>query len=188
MKIKLLFSVFAIIAFLTLTATHSNTPSCHPEPFSILNHFDHSGYMGCHDGVLAVQNFNAGFDHVHCLKITASATCDNLFWTGVYFQHPADNWCKEKGVDLSRKGFSKITFQARGLNGGEEIKFKAGNENCDSFTTSKLKKHLTKEWQTFTIDLAGKDLSNVTSPFCWLVDFKSVGNEITFYLDNIQFE
>ena len=67
-------------------------------------------------------------------------------WGGVYWQYPTDNWCEKPGLDLSRMGFSRITFQTRGEIGGERIRFKSGHD-CpeESLTTPEKIVTLTTE-------------------------------------------
>ena len=45
---------------------------------------------------------------------------------------------------------------------------------------------LKREWQQYSIDLKGQDLSRVKTPFAWTTFSK--GLPVTFYLDDIQFE
>ena len=47
---------------------------------------------------------------------------------------------------------------------------------------------LTKEWQPYTIDLRGKDLSYVSGGFSWTTNTEVNPGNCVFYLDNIQYE
>jgi hypothetical protein len=121
------------------------------------------------------------------MKIRCSAP---FGWTGVAWQNPANDWGdKPGGYDLT--GAKKLTFWAKGEMGGELIDFGVGLLNSDKefhdtakveFKSIKLK----KKWKQYSINLKGKDLSNIKIPFYWI----SGGNNhtVTFYLDDIQFE
>ena len=47
---------------------------------------------------------------------------------------------------------------------------------------------LTKEWQKYTIDLAGKDLSNIIGGFCFAASKDDNPNGFIIYLDDIIYE
>ena len=47
---------------------------------------------------------------------------------------------------------------------------------------------LTTEWQQFTIDLQGKDLSSIIGGFCWASNIDVNPDGMVFYLDDIQYE
>ena len=92
------------------------------------------------------------------------------------------------GLDLT--GAKKLTFWARGENGGEKVSFSYGlldKANYPDSSKGEIKDaELTKEWKQYTIDLSGKDLSQIKTPFAWILGAK--GDPITFYLDDIKFE
>lgn len=153
-------------------------------PYSITDYFIASGYMG--DRVRFIKNSKEDpLDGETCIKV--SYTAKNRLWGGLYLQKPANNWCEKAGVDLSTKGFSKLTFWAKGKDGNEEIKFLAGHDCGDSVEEEKTVT-LESKWQQYTIDLTDKDLSNITGAFGFSIDSKAQFGPITFYLDDIQFE
>ena len=47
---------------------------------------------------------------------------------------------------------------------------------------------LTTDWQQFTIDLEGKDLSSISGGFCWATNLDVNPDGAMFYLDDIRFE
>lgn len=111
-------------------------------------------------------------------------------WTGIYWQYPENNWGDLPGVNLT--GATKLTFWARGNNGGEQAEFKFGgiknqnkkySDSCRVLTTGLLQ--LTKDWQQYSIDLSSKDLSNVIGGFCWVTNAKQNRTGCTIYLDDI---
>jgi len=172
------------ILFVIISACNAQTASI----YSVLDNFIPSGYMGDIKNIILKKNYvdNIRPDSL-CTKITYSA--GDSGWGGVYWQYPANNWCKQKGKDLSKSGYTRITFYAKGENGREEVKFRVGQDCGDSFVSDELTKRLTRSWIRVTIDLEGKDLSNITGAFCCVVDSKANADEaVTFYIDDVQFE
>lgn len=124
-----------------------------------------------------------------CTKI--SFMPKKLDWGGISWQYPANNWCTMPGKNLSGKGFTKLTFWARGENGNEEVKFKMGQDCGDSYVSDEITQLLSAKWTKITINVAKKDLSNITGAFLWVIDSKAnpqSSGSITFYLDDVQFE
>jgi len=157
------------------------------------NHFIASGWMGDFNDV----NLNdAWTENPHsgasCIKVVYSNKASSgARWVGVYWQSPANNWGSKKGgFDLT--GATKLTFWARGENGGERIEeFKLGGitgEYPDSDAAGIGPVILTKEWKQYTIDLRGKDLSYLSGGFCWATNLDVNPNGVTFYLDDIVYE
>lgn len=181
MKTNLL-TLFLLMIF--LTACNAQNIS----NFNILDKFTSSGYMGDVRNIIVKKNYNDnGRPDSLCTKITYSA--GDSGWGGVYWQYPANNWCQKKGMDFSKSGYKRLTFYVKGANGGEEVKFKVGQDCGDSFVSDELVLRLTKSWNKSTIDLVGKDLSNITGAFCWIVDSKAnTDGTVTFYIDDVQFE
>lgn len=149
--------------------------------------FEPAGYMGKTDAIkmsASTQNPHSG---ATALKIDYSAPAD---WGGVVWQSPAEDWGdKPGGYDLS--GAKKLTFWARGDKGGEEANFSFGVLGADKKfpdsakgETGKVK--LDKEWKQYSIDLSGKDLSQIKTGFCWTVEGR--GEPVTFYLDDIEWQ
>lgn len=157
------------------------------------NHFTPSGWMGDfgdikyndkhmvnpHGGTTAVQI-------IYTNKATQGAR-----WAGIYWQNPPNNWgTRPGGYDLT--GAKKLTFWARGEKGGERIEeFKIGGitgEYADSDVAGIGPVVLTTEWQQFTIDLEGKDLSSISGGFCWATNLDVNPDGATFYLDDIRYE
>lgn len=120
-----------------------------------------------------------------CLKCAFDST-DNF--GGVVWQSPADDWGDAPGgLDLS--GASKLTFWARGKEGGERVEFKLGilgkeKKVFDTGSASKIVT-LTPEWTAYEIDLTGLDLRRIKTPFVWVVEGR--GKPTTFYLDEIRY-
>ena len=157
------------------------------------NHFAPSGWMGDYGDIkinlAATEKPRSGNTSI---KITYSAKMtQGAGWAGIYWQQPANNWGEKKGgYDLT--GASKLTFWARGANGGEKMaEFKMGGitgEFPDSDSASIGPIELSTEWQKYTIDLKDKDMSHMIGGFCWAASKDDNPNGFVIYLDDIIYE
>jgi len=157
------------------------------------NHYIPSGWMGDYGDI----KFNDKFmEKPHSGTTSIQITFNNKAtqgarWCGIYWQNPANNWgTRPGGYDLT--GAKKLTFWARGDKGGERIEeFKIGGitgEYADSDVAGIGPVVLTPEWQEFTIDLEGKDLSSISGGFCWATNLDVNPDGATFYIDDIKYE
>jgi len=170
------------------------------EPFNVYadksardNHFIPSGWMGDYSDVSYNDNWK---EDTHtgatCIKIIYRANVSQgARWVGMYWQNPANNWGHKKGgFDLT--GASKVTFWAKGENGGERVEeFKIGGLTGtypDSDIASIGPVLLTKNWKQYEIDLIGKDLSYISGGFCWSTNLDVNPGGCTFYLDDMRYE
>ena len=111
-------------------------------------------------------------------------------WVGVTWQHPMNDWGDLAG-GYNLTGAEKLTFWGKGKNGDEVISFGVGilkddREYYDTAFSELNDVKLSDEWKQYTIDLKGKDLRRIKTPFYWTLG--SPGFPVTFYLDDIQFE
>ena len=146
-----------------------------------------SGWMG-NTGAITLDEKCTTSPHegMYCIKAQFKAA-DN--YGGVVWQNPANNWGDlSGGKDLSKA--KKVTFWARGENGGETVQFKFGligpDKKFADTGSGDTTVTLTKEWTQYSIDASGKDLSRIVTGFCWVV--AGQGTPVTFYLDNIQYQ
>ena len=158
-----------------------------------VNHFTPSGWMGDYGDVkVDDSNTTDPADGKTCIKITYSAKgTQGAGWTGVFWQHPSNNWGeKAGGFDLS--AYKRLTFWARGEQGGEKIaEFKMGGitgEHGDSDSASVGPIVLTKDWKKYTIDLSDKNLSHIIGGFAWSASRDDNPNGFVAYLDEIRYE
>ena len=146
-----------------------------------------------------------------CIKIAYKAKPGQAYgWAGLYWQYPPNNWGNiPKAYDLT--GATKLTFWARGKDGGEVInKFQVGGitgKYRDSGIASIGPITLSKEWKKYTINLRNMNnsiiisdedkecwpfmepLSRIIGGFCWATSLEANNSQsITFYLDEIRFE
>jgi len=122
-----------------------------------------------------------------CMKCSFKSN-DNF--GGIVWQSPANDWGDLPG-GKNLTGATKLTFWARGDEGGEVVNFSLGvlgkdKPFHDSDSAALKDVELTKDWKQYTIDLTGKDLSCIKTGFVWIVGSK--GKPVTFYLDDIQYE
>ncbi|MDD5044382.1 MAG: hypothetical protein PHH69_05695 [Candidatus Omnitrophica bacterium] len=160
---------------------------------SIKNHYIPSGYMGDYGDIkldkASKENPQSGDT---CIKIAYSAKASQgAGWVGIYWLNPANNWGdKDAGFDLSKA--TKLTFWARGEKGGERIEeVKMGGimgNFPDSDTASIGPVILTPEWQQYTIDLNGKDISSIIGGFCWVTNVDVNPEGAVVYFDEIKYE
>ena len=94
-------------------------------------------------------------------------------WGGVVWQSPANDWGdRPGGFDLT--GAKRLTFWARGADGGEAVSFEFGilpraKKFPDTAKGSLGKVKLGADWKQYRIDLEGKDLSRIKTGFVWVV-------------------
>ena len=164
------------------------------ERSSAANHFIPSGWMG-DTGDLKIDEAWTADPHsgTTCVRVIYSGNVSQgMRWAGIFWQNPENNWgaAKKAGFDLSAA--RKLTFWARGENGGERIEtFKLGGisgDYPDSDVAGIGPLVLTPEWKQYTIDLAGKDLSYIIGGFCWSTNVDVNPEGCVFYLDDIRYE
>jgi hypothetical protein len=151
-------------------------------------HWAPSGYMGDHDAVTmdptcTEQPRASGGT---CLKVSFAKAGG---WGGTVWQNPANDWGKlPGGFDLS--GSTRLTFWARGHDGGEQVKLGVGMIDTTTrfYDTTKkdLAVTLTTVWTQYTIELGDRDLARIKSGFWWTVGGKD--KPVVFYLDDIRYE
>jgi len=202
MKKILSLAVAAVFVAAAASAVFAQAKSAAPafKPFAVYvenasreNHYAPSGWMGDYGDIklnqACTEKPRSGNT---CIKITYNAKmAQGAGWAGIYWQQPANNWGERKGgYDLT--GANKLTFWARGEKGGEKIaEFKAGGitgEFPDTDSQSIGPIELSKEWQKYTIDLKGKDMSHIIGGFCWAASKDDNPDGFVMYLDDIIYE
>ena len=128
----------------------------------------------------------------NCLRfVYTGKTTQGAGWAGVYWQNPVNNWGDIKG-GYNLSGAKKITFWARGEKGGETIiRFGIGGiggEYPDSSKSEIGPVVLGKQWNEYTINLTGKDISYINGGFYWMTDKVSNPEGMIFYIDYIKYE
>src|SRR3989338_936417 len=157
------------------------------------NHYVPSGWMGDY-GDLKIDDKNMTAPHSGTTSIKfvySGKATQGARWAGIYWQNPPNNWgTRPGGYDLT--GAKKVTFWARGENGGERIEeFKIGGmtgEYADSDVAGIGPVVLTAEWKQYVIDLESKDLSSISGGFLWATNIDANPDGAVFYLDDIRYE
>lgn len=157
------------------------------------NHYIPSGWMGDYGDMKFNDKYmttpRSGTTSIQIIYNTNAS--QGARWAGIYWQNPPNNWgTRPGGYDLT--GAKKLTFWIRGEKGGERIEeIKVGGitgEYADSDVAGIGPVVLTTDWQQFTIDLEGKDLSSISGGFCWATNLDVNPEGATFYLDDIRYE
>ncbi len=180
----------------------SDGPSSTPHPFKMFavytdqaphrTHYAPSGYMGDSDLTLSGAYTPTPRGNGTCLRVNYKASGPKG-WVGIYWQDPANNWGDvpgRAGYDL--RGATRLTFWARGENGGERVhEFRVGGivgQHSDSDVATLNNVRLTKEWKPYTIDLSKKDLRHIIGGFGLFLNKAENSGGCVFYLDDILYQ
>jgi len=155
------------------------------------NHYYPSGWMGDISSISFdsswTSNCHAG---TSCIKNTFTAKGNN--WAGIYWQESENNWGTVPNAGYDLAGATKLTFRAKGGNGGEKIEFFVGGitgTHPDSLSkTSTGYITLSSSWQEYTIDLTSKNLSHVIGGFGWVTNSPNNPSGAIFFLDEIKYD
>jgi hypothetical protein len=184
--------LLAIVSIVSMVCYAEGQPT---KVESVSDRFIPSGWMGDIDDIaLNVQSTNNPYSGPECIEIIYSAAkSKGAGWAGIYWQYPENNWGHMPGWNDVFTGAKRLTFWARGLNGGETSEFKMGGiagRYSDSvrpaISTGVIT--LSKEWRQYSINLNDKDLSHVIGGFCWVTNIIGNPRGCTIYLDDIRYE
>jgi hypothetical protein len=112
---------------------------------------------------------------------------------GICWKNRAGNDGDAPGDDLSKAGYRRIAFWAKGKAGGEVVEFRAGGlghvktRYMDSFDVTAGKLKLTPEWKEYIIYVSDANLASVMTPFCALFYEEDNPNGASIWLDDIQY-
>ncbi|MDR1601066.1 MAG: hypothetical protein LBS42_01385 [Tannerella sp.] len=194
----------AAAAIFFATPGHRDPVYVYKDFGSAENSFTQSFFMGDnYENIPPMNDAAVGFDST---GIEAEINFDHNAWGGYYFTvsvidetatRPAtgnDN----AGINLA--GARRLSFYAKGLEGGEQVEFFTaglgyGEDFTDKYPDSSRKislgyVQLTTEWTKYEIDVSGHDLSRVAGGFGWV---SSQGRNaertaIRFRFDEVRFE
>ena len=154
------------------------------------NHYFPSGWIGDISAIdLDTDWPTDSHSGSSCIRVTFTANGDN--WAGIYWQEPENNWGTVPNGGYNLEGASKVTFWARGENGGEKVEFFVGGiqgqypDSLAKMSTGYVT--LTNSWYKYTINLSG-DLSNVVGGFGWVTNSPNNPDGATFYIDDIKYD
>jgi len=201
MKKTLLRGIICLITFLGLALSSSLAAEdfyVYSDKNSPSNNFIPSGWMGDTNDIKfndqATDEFASGATSI---KITYTAKkSQGNGWSGIYWQSSQNNWGeKDSGLDLS--DYNKLSFKAKGQNGGEVITtLKVGGITKNGITGEPVSFpdttsveigpiRLTSEWQEYYVNLVDKDLTNINGGLAIIFNSEQAGEEQTVYLDEI---
>jgi hypothetical protein len=168
------------------------------------NHFSQPFWMGDnYDNIPGMNEVAGGFD---VTGIMAEIDFEHHEWGGYYFTTPVIDGAITRAatgndnVGINLSGALKLTFLAKGLEGGECVEFFTaglgyGEDFTDEFPDSSRKislgvVKLTTEWTQYEIPLSGHDLSRVAGGFGWVASSRRNAERtaIRFCFDEIRFE
>ncbi len=162
-------------------------------PQELTSLFFQDGWMGdIKDISLDIFSSIQPYSGKSCIRIAYSGKgSSGQNWAGIYWLYPNNNWGnRPEGRNLI--GATKLCFMAKGETGGEIAEFKIGGVSGkyqDSFQPSLNKTiTLTSEWNEYSFDLRGRDLSNVIGGFCWVTNTTQNPNGCVIFLDDIIFK
>jgi hypothetical protein len=197
---------FPISAYSGMSASTLHTPPAqtiereatsffyvHSGQGSLISHYIPSGWMGDYGDLRLSNSYTENPSHSKtCLKITYSGLASQgAGWAGIYWQNPSNNWGNAPG-GYNLQGMRRLTFWARGAEGGERVAvFKIGGIEgiyADSDTAQIGPIQLTADWRQYSIDLTNVDLSRVMGGFAWAASRVDNSGPIAFYLDQIRYE
>lgn len=192
---KKFFAIIALMLLVSITVMAAEDFSIYTEKSAPTNRFIPSGWMGDYgDLKYNDQSTDNPFSGVTCIEIGYSAKKSaGNGWAGIFWQSSSNNWgTKQTGFDLT--GMNKLSFMARGKEGGEVItKIQVGGiqgENLpypDTVSVEMGPIRLTKDWQEYTVNLVGKDLSYVNGGLCLVFNAEQAGKPQTVYLDDVKY-
>ena len=143
-----------------------------------------SGYMG---DTAALHLNDSCKTNPHSGPTCLQVTFTGKDWGGVVWQSPANDWGDKPG-GWNLTGASKLTFWARGAKGGEKVDFKLGllgkDKKFHDTASGEDNATLTKSWKQYTINLRGKNLSDIKTGFVFVVS----GAPTSFYLDDVKYQ
>lgn len=143
------------------------------------------------------------------IKATFKAKGSN--WGGWYFMNgvlqgaetePRENWGDQPRAGVDLRGATRLTFWARGEQGGERVEFFALGIGRHPDTGRPLQAYpdsspkvstgyvtLSRDWREYTVNLTGKELQYVLGGFGWVTNAAQNRNrDITLYIDDIRYD
>jgi hypothetical protein len=129
-----------------------------------------------------------------CIRITTSFQTGGGSWAGICWQYPDNNWGTVPNAGYDLTGADSLIFYAKGEIGGEQVEFYIFGttgpygDSEPRWPSAGSITLLNSTWTRYSIDLSGKNLSYVIGGFAFVVvKDDNGGNDITFYLDDIQY-
>ena len=173
-------------------------PRTGPIPFAAEGTFSRSGWMG------DAENPTGPLKYELCRSSPSSEpTCDKwiygpptpgeMGWIAVAYQGPKpNNWGNFRGADLHGKGYTRLTFMARGEQGGERVVVTSGGHTPAgaqfpaSYEATLGMITLERTWKAFDLEFpSDTDLSNICSIFSFSINRSMAPEGCVIYFDDI---
>lgn len=168
-----------------------------PNLFDVSKMFDPSrGHDGDYIDIL-IDEYSRNEPHsgTTCMEINYTAAGSlGAGWAEIYWLFPKENRGTNPGWKNIFIGTTKLTFWARGNNGGEKAEFYMGgitgrySDSVRPAISMGGVVTLSKDWQHYTIDLTNMDLSHVIGGFRVVIRAPQNPDGCTVYLDDIRYE
>jgi hypothetical protein len=180
----------AVIFFIALAIIPMNAAGA--VVVDVTNVFYPTGLMGDKDHVSVLSGADVPEEPGSTKIVYSGAESAGIGWAGVYWQYPKYNWGDHPGLDLSSA--TKLTFRARGKNGGERAEFMVGGisggvyEDSIKPPISMGEIELGRDWNDYIINFyKTDDLTQVIGGFCWLTTDNTRPGDV-IYLKEIKYE
>ncbi|MCO6475964.1 MAG: hypothetical protein J5I94_05045 [Phaeodactylibacter sp.] len=110
-------------------------------------------FIGNYAGLtLSTENDSMQYAGWSCMEIEYDPSVPSEYdWAGIQWLYPDTNWGYWPGRDLT--GAFRLSFRAKGADGGEKVDFKVGGGNSSFDLLSTGVVELTNEWQEYSLDL-----------------------------------
>jgi hypothetical protein len=125
-----------------------------------------------------------------CYQVTYTPVPGGMGWGGVYWQYPSNNWGGMAGLGIAA-GATKVSFYAKGDEGGEVVQFVVGGIQAasmsyqDTFKASATET-LTTNWTQYEIALPAT-YGAVLGGFAWAAGAPAdAGGPIKFEVDSVE--
>lgn len=158
--------------------------------FPPVKNFALSGYMGDASDVKISGSYKVIHQEGYPTLKVGYTGAGLQGWAGVMWQNPANNWGEfDGGYNLTQA--TRLTFWARGKEGGEIVEFKIGGTaanypDSDNLSTGDIT--LTRDWTQYAIDLSQAELVYISAGFGFVLKQDMNPQGCTFFMDDIKYE
>lgn len=154
-------------------------------------HYPPTGWMQGEAFTMESTNVQTPAEGGFCVKLTYDTS--KAAWAG-FFVQASEKWRANGGTGIDLSNFSALSVRARsGLNGEVvEVQFGVGGDNdpkgkSDTCSVRTVSQVLSSQWQTFIVDLAGKNLSDINGLVVVVMKRLRDNIKADIYIDDIKF-
>jgi exo-beta-1,3-glucanase (GH17 family) len=169
----------------------NNAVYVYQDQFSLDNFYVPSGWMGDLNQIHIDEGVpDSTYPGATTTRFTYDSASGTNDWAGVYYLWPDNNWGTDPAGGHSLAGAKQLAVRMRGARGGERITIGMGGvTGAYGDSTGKHERTITlsSNWQEYTIDLTGTNLSRVVGGFYWSASRYWNPGGATFYLDDVRY-